>query len=84
MGMPVRVSLEKESHLLCYRISATKLVKAGNVGLSWNSGRPELLAPGWHLLLSGVEGIVVGVWLFSHATHTTCRDTKVGRPSSDY
>ena len=35
-----------------YAAAKTTLIKAGHVGLSMNSGRPELLGPGWHCLLS--------------------------------
>ena len=30
----------------------TTLVKRGHVGLSWDNDEPQLLAPGWHFLLS--------------------------------
>jgi len=39
----------------CYMCSSTYLINRGEWGFSMNSGRPEILLPGWHILSSPVN-----------------------------
>lgn len=52
-----------------YAVGKAVLIKRGNVGLAMNNGVPELLAPGWHLLLSPFRKFVKQVPISTERVH---------------